>query len=226
METRHTYAVEMQQLEHKVLEMASLVESMVGQATEALCALDIEQAMAVLRHDDRVDELDYEIESACLRLIALQQPTGSDFRAIGTILKMITDVERVGDLACDLAKCGMKIEKEMGATDWLDIRQVANVARAMFRDSIQAFVRRDLDGLDAIAAAEIQVDDLYRELRGQVHAHMIAHPEQVVTASWMLLALHHLERVADHAINVAERVAFMVTGQHVELARYEPGTTG
>jgi phosphate transport system protein len=136
-----------------------------------------------------------------------------DLRIIGTVMKIITDIERIGDLAVDIAKVGMKIQNEMGDPSFVDIAKIAKVSRQMFRASLEAFVKRDISHLQEISAMEDETDKLYRDLRSQVHDHMRSHPDNVVSASWMLLAVHHIERIADHALNIADRVGFMVTGE-------------
>lgn len=206
-------------LEHALLEMASRVESMLALAVESIVDLDTEKAMQVLERDDEIDERDLEIENRCLRLLVLQHPTASDFRTVGTALKMITDIERIGDLSVDVAKAGMKIEKEMGSSTIVDIPKIASICRAMIRQSIEAFVRRDLETVNQVVQKDDEVDRLYRDLREQIHEHMRAFPESVVSDSWLLLAIHHLERIADHAVNIAERVSFMVTGRMDDLAK-------
>lgn len=215
---RRLYSQDVLGVEHDLIEMASRAESMVGQAVEALSALDTAQAMSVIRRDDEIDNLEIAIEAKCLKLLAFQHPIASDFRVIGTALKMITDVERVGDLAVDIAKAALKIEKELGDASYVDIPRMASLARGMLRQAIEAFVRRDLELVNAVCKADDEVDDLYRQLRGQIHEVMRTEPDQVVSASWLLLAIHHIERIADHAVNVAERVAFMVTGDFEQLA--------
>lgn len=215
---RHGFAQEMQELEHDLIEMASRAESMIGQAAQSLAELDTSLAFEVIRRDDEIDEKDIAIEGRCLKLLALQQPMASDLRVIGTVIKAITDIERVGDLAVDIAKTALKIEKELGDTSYVDILRMSNVARGMFRSAIEAFVRRDVDLVREVCAQDDEVDDLYRELRKQIHDVMRTQPDQVVSASWLLLAIHHIERIADHAVNIAERVAFMVTGNLEQLA--------
>ena len=219
---RPAYQAEKARLEQDVLEMVSRVEAMVVKSVDALASLDTAMALEVMRSDDEIDRQDIEIEQACLRMLALQQPMASDLREIGTVLKIITDIERIGDLSVDLAKITLKIDAEMGSTNYVDIPQMAAHARAMLRNSIQAFVQRDTAFLTEIASAEEKVDGLYRELRSQIHDYMRAQPSQVVAASWMLLAVHHLERIADHAVNIAERVGFMVTGELKQLSRDIP----
>jgi phosphate transport system protein len=215
---RHAFDEELKLLEHKLLEMGSLAETMVAMAVDSISGLDADQAHAVLLKDDEVDQRDLEIEAMCLRLLALQTPMGADLRAVSTAMKMITDLERIGDLAVDIAKAGMKIEKEMGSASVVDLPRMGQLCRAMMRGALEAFVRRDVEIVAEVIAKDDQVDELYRELRGQIHDHMRHAPDSVVSDSWLLLAIHHLERVADHCVNIAERVHFMVTGKFENLA--------
>lgn len=216
--TRTVVDVELSKLEHDLLEMGSIAERMVAKAVDALCELNVTEAMSVLREDDEIDLLELEIEGRCLRMLALQQPIGSDLRTVGTAMKMITDIERVGDLAVDIARVALKIEKELGDTRVIDIPRMASVARAMFIQSLEAYVKRDLQLVQSVIKQDDEVDELYRQLRGQIHESMRRQPELVVADSWLLLAIHHIERIADHAVNVAERVHFLVTGEFKQLA--------
>ncbi len=216
---RHSLAQQIEQLEHELLEMGARAEIMVGKAAESLTTLNHELAMDVIRSDDEVDLLDLDIEERCIRLLALQQPMAGDLRVIGTAMKMITDIERVGDLSVDIAKAGLKIEKELGDVRYVDFARIATIAREMLHTALEAFVKKDLDLVATVISKDDDVDAMYREIRGQIHDHMRRSPEDVVAASWLLLALHHIERVADHAVNIAERVSFMVTGRFEQLAK-------
>ncbi len=142
----------------------------------------------------------------------------TDLRVISTAMKMITDIERIGDLAVEIAKITMKIEKELGRADGIDIPRMAKVAQRMMREALEAYVKRDLELVKSICANDDEVDDLYRDLRGQLFDSMRSDPDNVVVDSWLLLAIHHVERIADHAVNIAERVSFMVTGRFEQLA--------
>jgi len=204
---------EMKHLEHELLAMATAAESMVGRAIESLCTLNSRLAFEVLEADDEVDRFDKDIEDRCLQLLAMQHSPATEFRVIGSTLKIITDIERIGDLAVDIAKCGMKIEQELGSTDFVDLRKMGSAVRAMIAEAIDAFVRRDFPMVDSIRKREDEIDELYRELRRQLHGNMQSDPSQVVAASWVLLAIHHLERIADHAVNIASRVDFIVSGK-------------
>jgi phosphate transport system protein len=207
------YHSEMAELEHDLLEMASRAEKMVSRAVDALAHLDTELAMSVILSDDEVDQLELSIEGKCLRLLALQQPMGRDLRAIGTMMKMITDIERVGDLAVDVAKITLKVDREYGEVDFLDLPRMATVARSMFREALEAFVRKDHALVIEVCDRDEVVDQFYRDFRGEIFENMRKNPDQVVTDGWLLLAIHHIERIADHAVNIAERVNFMISGE-------------
>ncbi|MDM7461800.1 MAG: phosphate signaling complex protein PhoU [bacterium] len=219
MMTRQLFDAELQELETKVLAMASIVEGMVAEAVEALWRGDLKRAEQVLHRDDEVDQIDVEIESNCLRLIALQQPMGSDLRTIGTIMKMITDIERIGDYAVDIAKAARKLRDEPPVEQLVDVPRLANAARRMVLDSIEAYVKRDLQKVIHVCQQDDEVDEIYRRIRTQLQEIMRTHPKQVTAASWLLLVAHYLERVADHATNIAERVWFMETGRLEQLAK-------
>lgn len=210
---RPVFTQEKAELEQAVLDMVSRADALLLKAVDSLAGMDMQMAYDAMMADDEIDELEDNIEQRCIRMLALQQPIGSDLREVGTILKIITDIERIGDLGVDVAKTTLKIDGEMGNTDYIDIKPMMEVARVMIREAIQAFVKRDVTGLPKVGDLENQVDEYYRDLRSQVHQYMRENPDQVVAASWMVLAIHCIERVADHALNIAERVTFMVTGE-------------
>lgn len=218
---RHAYDAELRDLEHEMVAMASIAETMVAEATEALLKLDRNLAMEVIHKDDQIDRLDLQIEARCMRLFALQNPTGADLRLVGSMMKIITDVERVGDLAVDLAKAALKIDNEAGKSDVVDLSKIAGLSRQMFREAVQAFVRRDSNLVQSVSEIEGAVDELYRQIREQIFELMKQEPEEVVPLGWLFLAIHHLERIADHAVNIAERAEFIVTGELRQLTRVQ-----
>lgn len=209
----------MANLEHDLLEMASRAEQMVGQAVDSLCRIDTELAHQTIHSDDEIDALELALEERCIRLLALQQPIGSDLRTIGTTMKIITDIERIGDLAVDVAKVTLKVDKEFGEVTYLDLPQMSNAARAMFRQAIDAYVRCDSDLVTEVCRRDEEVDQFYRDFRGMIFSNMRETPDHVVVDGWLLLAIHHLERIADHAVNIAERVNFMITGEFRPLKK-------
>jgi len=215
---RHSYLTEMDRLEHDLLAMGSKAETMIVLAVESLTRLNISLALDVCKRDDEIDALDLEIEDRCIKLLALQHPIAGDLRTVSTAMKMITDVERVADLAVEIAKIAMKVEKELGRADIIDIPRMAKSASRMFRESLEAYVKRDLVVVESVIKQDDEVDAQYRTLREQLFTRMRQSPENVVTDSWLLLAIHHVERIADHSVNIAERVHFMVTGSFEQLA--------
>lgn len=223
---RQALVQEKAELEQAVLDMVSRADAMVGKAVESLSSLSEPLAHETMMGDDEIDRKDLEIEQRCLKMLALQQPIGSDLREVGTILKIITDIERIGDLSVDIAKITLKIEAEMGSSSYVDLKPMADISRKMLRESIQAFIRRDASTLPTVGVYENQVDAYYRDLRGQIHHYMVENSAEVVAASWMLLAVHHIERVADHALNIAERVGYMITGELKQYQGQESTGTG
>lgn len=223
--TRQAFDVELQTLETKLLAMASLAESMVADSVDALMKRDMAIVEKVLQTDDEVDEMDIDIEHHCLRLLALQQPMASDLRIIGTAMKMITDIERIGDYAVDIAKAARKVQTEPDHVSLIDIPKLAQSARKMLRESIEAFVKRDLELVLQVCEEDDLVDQLYRQMRAQLHEIMQQDSSKVVYGSWLLLVAHYIERIADHSVNIAERVWFMEKGQLEHLAkRHKSGT--
>ena len=214
---RQAFDREIQGLEHDLLEMGSRAEAMIGSAADSLADLNASQAREVILADDAVDAQDLAIEGQCLRLLALHQPMASDLRLVGSVMKIITDIERIGDLAVDVAKIALKVDKELGSSRSIDIRRMSGVARTMFRESLVAFARRDLERVETVARLEDEVDALYREFRAQIFEQMTLKGADVVSNGWLLMAVHHVERIADHSLNIAERVSFMVTGEPRKL---------
>jgi phosphate transport system protein len=220
---RQNFDRELSELEHELLEMASRVEKMVGAASESLITLDRELALETIKQDDDVDARELEIEAHCMRIIGLQNPMGADLRLVSACLKIVTDLERSADLSVDLAKAALKIDKEAGRTDIIDLRKFANLCRSMLHESLEAYVRRDLEKAESVGRMEYEADGIYRELRAQVFLLMRRDPDSVVALGWLFLAIHHLERIADHSVNIAERVHYMVTGELKQLAGYQDG---
>lgn len=217
--TRTQFEEGLERLRNLLLEMGSLTDRAVNQAMLALANLDLRAAEEVIRSDDEIDAMDLQIEAECMRILALQHPLASDLRLVGTALKIITDLERIGDHAVDIAKVARKLVN-MGATGLLaDLPRMAAQVRLMLRTSLEAFVRHDLAQVDLAVEADDEVDELFHSIRDELHKVMQADPSKVVEASYSLFVAHYLERMADHAVNIAERVYFAETGQMSNLAK-------
>lgn len=223
--TRIHFEEQLESLRQQLVRMGRAADHMVALAMRALEDQDVELATRVVASDDELDALDLEIETECLRLIALQQPMARDLRLIGTAMKMITDLERVGDNAVDVAKAARKLARDGGMEVPSDILEMGRAVRQMLEDVLQAFLREDLELVDKVVRADDAVDALYHAVRDHLHSVMVRSPDLVVRASYLLFAAYYLERMADHIVNIAERVHYNVTGRLTQLAKsHQPNT--
>jgi phosphate transport system protein len=206
---------ELDQLKARLLEMGGLAEERVRLAVRALVERDAGLVDAVLIGDGPINQLHIEIDGRCVRLLALHQPMAVDLRFILSAVKINTDLERVGDLAINIAEAGLRYLSHPPVKALIDIPRMADIAQQMLRDALDAFVRRDtvlaqqvLDADDALDALKTQV---FRELL----TYMLADPHTIEPSLDLILISRHLERIGDHATNVAEDVIFMVSARDV-----------
>ena len=216
--TRSQFEVELEEVRQHILEMGSGVNRMVADAMLALREQDVALAESVISGDDRIDDLDLSIEAHCMRLIALQAPVGRDLRTVGTALKVITDLERIGDHAVDIAKVARKLARDTFYQPLVDLPRMTEAVRAMLRDALSAFVNHNLGLVTSVTQADDDVDRLFHNLRDELHAVMRHDRNLVVQASYLLFVAHYLERIADHTVNIAERVCYVETGRLTQLA--------
>jgi phosphate transport system protein len=217
--TRTQFEDQLEMLRSLLLEMGSMCDRVVGDALQALAERDLTLAERVIEFDDEIDDMDLKIENACLRLLALQQPIARDLRLIGTCLKVITDMERIGDHAVDIAKVARKLSRIADPGPLADLPRMGMIVRKMLRTGLDAFVRHDLELVQEAIADDDKVDDLFHVIREDLLQKMQSQPEIVVEASYSLFVAHYLERMADHAVNIAERVYFVETGELAQLAK-------
>ena len=203
---------ELRALERDVAKLGSFVESMIAEAMRALVEQDTALADEVIRKDDIADDLDLAIEQAAMRLLALQQPMAKDLRLIGTALKVIADLERIGDYAVDIARAAQILSNEPFFKPLEDLPRMAAIAQAMLRDVLRAFVQRDLELVAKVCEDDDLVDQLWYKLLDELMGVMRRSPDLVRQATYLLLVARYLERVADHTTNVAERVNYVETG--------------
>lgn len=217
--TRTHYEEELDTLRHLLLKMGSQVDNMLSQAMDALTMQNTELAESVMYSDDAVDDLDIEIESQCMRLIALQQPIARDLRLIGTALKIITDLERIGDHAVDIAKVSRKLARDSFYKPLVDLPRMSAMVREMLHDALASFVASDMTLVERVIVSDDEVDDIFHKIRTELHATMRNDPNLVVQGSYLLFVAHYLERIADHTVNIAERVYYVETGSLAQLAK-------
>lgn len=212
--TDQRYEEELTTLRQHILEMGGLVERQIGDATNSLASGDRTLAESTIERDQDVNEHDVEIDEECLRLLALHQPAAGDLRFITTALKITTDLERIGDIAVNI--CERSIELSKGNSDLLvDLPRMSTMVQKLLRDCLDAFVREDPDLALQVCQEDDAIDDLHRQMFEEVLRQMGEDAELVVPGIAQLFVSKYLERIADHATNIAEEVIFMVKGKSI-----------
>ena len=219
---RQSFRDELAALEQELLQMGMLTGSMLGQAVEAIHQNDVALAETVLAQDDDVDEMERRIEAQCIRLLALQQPMARDLRQVESALKVITDLERIGDHAVDIAKIARKLTQEFYLkAPLVDVGPLAKMAQTMLALSLQSLVQHDLTLAVQVCDDDDLADAAFKSLREELLELSQAEPSRIFPASYLLLVAVYLERIADHATNIAERVCYIETGERKILGRSE-----
>jgi len=216
--TRQAFDEQLQELEGRLVEMGRFVASMLEKAVRALEEHDVELAREAIAEDDRADEMDLEIEQHCMRLLALQQPMSRDLRTIGTVMKVIADVERIGDYSVDIAKTAIRLADTEYFRPLEDIPRMAGMVRTMLQRALEALVTHDLELVTQVVDCDDAVDKLWYKVLDDVEKAMQERSDIVPQAVALLLVARYLERVADHTVNIAERTAYMETGRLETLA--------
>ncbi|HME80509.1 MAG TPA: phosphate signaling complex protein PhoU [Candidatus Eremiobacteraceae bacterium] len=201
------------------LRLGSLVEDATAKAVDALTRSDVKLADEILEGDDIVDDLCVRIETNCLNLLALQQPMASDLRTIAAMLDIIIDLERIGDHACDIAQITKNLSTEPQLKPFIDIPLMATTAREMLRESLDAFAQHSADIAHKVPEKDDEVDRLYRAVFKELIEFMAKDPRAISRGSNLILVALYLERIADHATNICERVVYMVEGVPKHLKR-------
>lgn len=216
--TRETFDRELQRLQDEVLVLGGLVEKAIIQCVEVLKRRDLEGARRLIAQDRRViNEKRFAIESEALTLIATQQPMAGDLRVIAAVLEIAHELERMGDYAKGIAKINLMMGDEPLLKPLIDIPLMAEKARSMLHQALEAFVRRDVELARAIPKQDDEVDALYNQVYRDLLALMMQNPRDIDRATYLLWVAHNLERTADRVANICERVIFMVTGEMVEM---------
>ncbi|MBC7326982.1 phosphate signaling complex protein PhoU [bacterium] len=218
MEIRRSFETQLQSLKENLMEMGQFVRRMLQKAMQALVEQDIPLAQEVISDDDVADAMDINIETKCIRLIALQQPMAGDLRVIGTVIKVIADLERVGDYSVDIAKTAIRLAGEKYFKPLELISKMANIVDDMIGKALTAFLEKDLQLAQEVCNEDDEIDHIYKNLFDELLDYMRKDPNLIYQATYFLFVARYLERCADHIVNVAERVNYMVTGQLLQLA--------
>lgn len=211
---RSRFDRELDSLNNELIEMGALVENAIENATLALLNRDGERARAAIQYDMPVDEKEKDIERRCLKLLLQQQPVATDLRLISTALKMITDMERIGDQAADISEITLRLLNEQDLKHLEHIQQMAQATIRMVRESIDAFVNRDLALAQAVENYDDVVDDLFSHVKNDLIDLIRADAAYGEQAVDLLMIAKYFERIGDHATNIAEWVEFSLTGKH------------
>ena len=204
---------ELQQLKEKLLKMGSLVEDAIKNSVVALVERDNALAVKVIDGDRLVNTLDVEIDEDSIRLIALRQPMASDLRFITMAMKITTDMERMGDLAVNIAERALELNYAPILKPYIDIPRMREIAQGMTRDALDAFVRRDSRLATDVIMRDDQVDLLKHDVLQELAMFMVKDPATVTRAMRVSFVAQYLERIADHATNIAEMVIYLVEGK-------------
>ena len=204
-------------LQDEVLTMGSMVEKSIARALDALTRRDLEASEQVIREDDFIDSKRFEIEEQCIDLIATQQPMARDLRILVTILHISVELERMGDYAEGIARISLLMGNEPTLKPLIDIPRMAEKATAMVHRSLDALVNRDTVTAIQVCNDDDDVDALYDQVYRELLLYMIQDPQTIQRATYLLWVAHDLERIADRATNIAERVVYLVTGKMEEI---------
>ena len=208
--TETHFQKELEELKGNLLEMAALVEESIRDAVRSLVKRDSELAQQTFAKEDRINSLEIVIDDMCLRLLALRQPMAVDLRFITAAMKIITDLERMGDQAVNIAERAISLNQEPQLKPYIDIPRMAEITQSMVKDVLDAFVNRDSKLARSVCERDDLVDGLNDQVFRELLTYMISDPKTTTRAVHLMIVSRCLERIADHATNIAEDVIFMV----------------
>ena len=214
---REDFDQQLHLLEQDVESLAAFVGKSIHRSVDALKRRDLVASQEVINDDDYIDRRRFEIEDRCVDLIATQQPMARDLRAIIALLHIVVELERMGDYAEGIAKITIAIGDAPPLKPLIDIPRMADKAAAMLGDSIDSLLNRDMMKANQVCQSDDEVDALYDQVYRELLLFMIQDPSTIQRATYLLWVAHDLERIADRATNIAERVIFLLTGKLVEV---------
>ncbi len=220
MPSEHIYKqfdAELEAVRARVLEMGGMVEEQVNKAVEALITGNSHLAEEVVARDTLVNAMEVAADEACTHIIALRQPTAGDLRMILTIIKTITDLERIGDEASKIARFAIRTNEadRVVVPRFNEIKYMSELTTKMLRESLDAFARLDVSGAGAVARQDIEVDEEFHRITRHLITYMMEDPRTISTFIDLLFVVKAIERIGDHAKNMSEYVVFMVKGKDV-----------
>ena len=208
METR--FQKELQELKQDLLKMAGLVEEAISTAVQSLVKRESELAKKTFEGENQINRMEIEIEDTCLKLLALMHPMAADLRFITSAMKIITDLERMGDQAVNIAERAISLNQEFQLKPYIDIPRMAEIAQSMVKDVLDAFVNGDSKLARSVCERDDMVDGLNDQVIRELLTYMMSDPKTISRAVHLMIVARCLERISDHATNIAEDVIFMV----------------
>jgi phosphate transport system protein len=213
--TDREYDAELHKLHDQLLLMGAKVEEMIANSMRALTGRDSELARRMIEYDHQINRLEVEIDELCLRILAKRQPVASDLRLITTALKLVTDLERIGDACVNICERVIELNMEPTLKPYVDLPRMAEIAQAMVRDALDAFVQADPERAREVVDRDRAVDAYYGQVFRELLTYMMEDPRNIYRAVRAQSIAKYLERIGDHATNLAEMVIFMVVGKDV-----------
>ena len=215
--TRNSFDLKLQQLHEDLMSMGEAVVKQIEDSINALKEQDKDLAEKVIEKDDVIDNFEEEIEDKCVKLMATEQPLASDLRRIFIATKIITDLERMGDHAVDVAKIAKKLIGENYIKELIDIPKMAKIVEGMIKDSLEVYITRDVNRAYEVSKMDDEVDKLYKNIFAELLIIMRNDPTTINQASQFLFVCKFLERMADHATNICEWTVYLECGERLKL---------
>lgn len=215
------FDAELKELKEAILYEGGLVEKAIREAIKALLERNSDIAKNVIENDDIVNAKEVEIDEFCLKLLALRQPAARDLRFITTAIKINYDLERIGDMAVNICERVLELNEEPQLKPYIDLPNMASIVELMVKESLDAFVKEDVDLALKVTRDDEKVDQLLDQIFRELLTYMIENPKTISRATRILFISKYLERMADHAVNIAELVIFMVEGKIIRHIKYK-----
>ncbi len=209
---RKSFHESLRDLKNDMLKMGSMVEDSINKSVHALKNGDLELAQKVKEEDDQIDDMEIILEEKCTKLIALQQPVAKDLRMIIVISKLVTDLERIGDHASNIANMVLEIGDQPLIKPLIDIPRMTEIVTRRLRESIDAFVNMDIDMAKKVAREDEEIDLIDEQILRELLTFMMEDPKTIKQATSLMFISRFLERIGDHSTNICERVVYMVSG--------------
>ena len=214
---RNRFDRQLEELNNEMIQMGTLIEQAIADAVDALVNQNVEMARTAIEEDDTIDSLERSIEHLCLKLLLQQQPVAKDLRQISAALKMITDMERIGDHAADISEITIALSGQPYIKKLEHIQEMAKETIGMVTSSVDAFVEKDLELAKAVLVRDDIVDNYFLEVKRDIISLVTKDPAEGEFALDFLMIAKYLERIGDHATNIAEWVIYCITGVHEEV---------